>query len=144
MQQFTGQSGKNVVDLQVYSFGANIQNTFTLGNDYSAEVTGWLNGPGLYGATFRTRTMGSLDLGAQKLVMNGKGTLRIGVNDVLNTGGLWRARSDFGGLLLNIRAAMENRMAKVTFTYRFGNNNVKGSRERETGLESEKNRIKTK
>jgi iron complex outermembrane receptor protein len=143
-QSFAGQSGNNTVDVKVYTYGASMQNTFTLGNEYSAEVTGWFNGPGLFGPTFRTRAMGSLDLGAQKLVMNGKGTVRIGVTDVLRTSSIWRARNEFGGLLLNVRAAMENRTAKITFTYRFGNNNVKASRNRETGLESEKNRIKTK
>jgi iron complex outermembrane receptor protein len=143
-QTFNGRSGNNIVDVKVYTYGASMTHSFTLPNDYSAEVTGWFNGPGLFGPTFRTKSMGSLDLGVQKLVLHGKGTIKLGATDILRTSSIWRARNEFGGLLLNIRAAMENRTARVTFTYRFGNNNVKASQNRETGLESEKNRIKTK
>jgi hypothetical protein len=143
-QTFNGRSGNNMVDLKVYTYGASMQNSFTLSNDYSAEVTGWFNGPGLFGPTIRTKAMGSLDLGIQKLVLHGKGTVKVGATDILRTSSVWRARSEFGGLQLNIRAAMENRTARITFTYRFGNNNLKASQNHETGLESEKSRIKTK
>jgi iron complex outermembrane recepter protein len=143
-QTFNGRSGNNIVDVKVFTYGASMTNSFTLGHDYSAEVTGWFNGPGLFGPTFRTKAMGSLDLGVQKLVLHGKGTIKLGATDILKTSSVWRARNEFGGLLLNIRATMENRTARITFTYRFGNNNVKASQNRETGLESERNRIKTK
>lgn len=142
-QNFQGGTHNAVIDVQVYCYGAAMQNNFTIGKGYSAELTGWFNGPGLYGPVFRTKPMGSLDLGVQKLVFGGNGSIRMGVTDILRTGSIWRARNDFNGLLLNVRAVSETRTFRVSFNYNFGNNSVKASRQRETGLESEKNRIKT-
>ena len=43
---------------------------------------------------------------------------------------------------LNFRQKDETRIARLTFSYRFGKNEVKAARKRATGLEDEANRIK--
>lgn len=143
-QTFKGGTLTNALNVNAYCYGASMQNNFTIGKGYSAELTGWFSGPGLYGPVFRTKSMGALDLGIQKTVLAGNGSIRLGVTDILRTGAIWRATNDYNGLLLNIRAVSETRTFRVSFNYNFGNHGVKASRQRETGLESERSRIKTK
>jgi iron complex outermembrane recepter protein len=55
----------------------------------------------------------------------------------------WRSFSDkIPGLKISGSGAWESRQVKLNFNYRFGKNTVKASRNRSTGLESEKGRIK--
>lgn len=136
------QGGK--IDVQAWCYGVSVQNNFTMGKGFSAEVTGWFNGPGLYGPVFRMKTMGALDLGIQKLVLAGNGSIRLGVSDVLGTGRFWRATNDFNGLLLNIHSVSETRTLRLSFSYNFGSGSVAAARQRETSLEAERNRIKAR
>lgn len=143
-QHFKGGTKSSKVDVQAYSFGVSMQHNFTMGKGFSAELTGWYNGPGVYGPVFTTKAMGALDLGVQKLLVEDRLSIRLGITDLLHTGRFWKGRSEFNGVVLNIRSVSETRTLRLSVNYNFGNRSIKSSRERETGLETEKNRIKTK
>jgi len=49
-QMFRGQYNSHYLHSNVPMYGLNIQNTYTLGKDYSAELSGTYNGPSLWGA----------------------------------------------------------------------------------------------
>ncbi len=138
---FDGVIGVNKVSTQLPMYGGYMQHSFTLGKGYSAEISGWYNGPSIWGVTWRVKQMGSLDIGLQRQFLDKKATLKVAVNDVFFTG-YWRSVSDFGGLYVVGNGKGENRLLKISFTYRFGSNQVAAARKRETGLESEKSRIK--
>ncbi|MDE3236376.1 MAG: TonB-dependent receptor [Bacteroidota bacterium] len=140
-QLFNGHINDKIVQLSIPLYGAYLQQTFTLGNDYTAELNGWYNGPGLWGATWRNKPQGGLDAGIQKLLMQKKATLKISVTDIFFTSP-WASSSDFGGLNIRANGYWESRTLKVSFTYRFGSSQVKSARQRQTGLESESKRIK--
>ena len=122
-------------------WGAYLQNTFTLSKNYSAELSGWYNGSNIWGATWMTKPQGGMDIGLQKQFWDKKASLKLSVTDIFLTEP-WKANSDFGGLKVNAGGSWESRTFRLNFTYRFGNSNVKASRQRETGLESESKRIK--
>jgi len=54
----------------------------------------------------------------------------------------WTATTDFGGLYIKGSGSGESRTFRVNFTYRFGSKEIKEARDRKTGLDSEKKRIK--
>lgn len=139
-QQFTGAFTNQDVDLSVNSYGGYLQNTFQLGKDYTAEISGWFNGPGLDG-TIRSKAMGTADIGFQKQFMKKKATVKVSYTDLFHTG-QWRGYSDFAGLYARLNGRWESQTFRVNFTYRFGSNQVASSRQRQTGLETEANRIK--
>jgi hypothetical protein len=87
--------------------------------------------------------MGGVDAGIQKSVLNNNGTVRISATDIFHTANTWRAYNNFGGLIANVKVGMETQTVRVSFTYRLGNNILKASRQRQTGLESESKRIKS-
>ena len=122
------------------NYGAYMQHSFTLGKDYSSEISGWYNGPGLEG-TWKRKAMGGMDAGIQKLFLKKRASLKLSVTDIFHTI-KFKAESNFGGTNLHIDNSRESRTVRLNFSYRFGNSQVKAARQHKTGLESEGNRIK--
>ncbi|MFN0036130.1 MAG: TonB-dependent receptor domain-containing protein [Saprospiraceae bacterium] len=125
------------------SFNVFSEHTLRLPKGWSFQVSGWYNSPAIWQALFRTEAMGSLDLGVRKQVFGDKGTISLNVSDVLGTQG-WRSVNDFTpGLYMKGNGKWESQTVKLNFNYRFGNKNVKGSRQRKTGTEDVNSRIKS-
>ncbi|MBA4196358.1 MAG: TonB-dependent receptor [Chitinophaga sp.] len=139
-QMFKGTIGGKDVTQNIPLYGAYLQQTFSLGKDYTLETSGWLNGPSIWGGTWKTKAQGGLDVGAQKLLLKKKATLKLTVTDIFKTSP-WTATSDFGGLYIRGNGSWESRTLRVSFTYRFGNNQVKAARQRQAGSDSEAKRI---
>ena len=140
-QVFDGMIGKNAVHETVPSYGAYMQHTFTLGKDYTAELSGWYNGPSVWGGTWKTRPQGGLDMGLQKQFFQKRASVKIAVTDIFLTSP-WFATNDFGGVYIRGGGNWESRTFRLNFNWRFGSNQIKDARERKTGLESEAKRIK--
>ena len=81
----------------------------------------------------------ALNTGFQKLLLGQKATLRIGFNDVFDNLH-FQGTSDFAGQYINVRGAFEGQRLVMSFNYRFGNTQVKSSRQRKTGLDEESKR----
>jgi iron complex outermembrane recepter protein len=116
------------------------QNTFSLPQNWKMEVSGWFSGPGVWGGTYLTKSLGSLDIAFQKKILNDKVSARLAFNDVFFTS-FWRGNTQFGDLKINGRGGWESRQIRLNLSYNFGNNQVKSARNRKTGLEDEKGRI---
>lgn len=140
-QMFKGKIGDNEVKTDIPMFGAYMQHSFTLGKGYTAELSGWFSGPSVWGATWRTKSMGGLDFGMQKQILKKQGTLKLTVTDIFFTNP-WTATSNFGGLFINGGGRNESRTVRLAFSWRFGNSQVKAARQRQTGLETEAKCIK--
>lgn len=140
-QMFKGKIGDNEIKTDIPIFGAYMQHTFTLGKGYTGELSGWFSGPSVWGATWRTRSQGGIDLGVQKQILKKQGTVKLSVTDIFLTNP-WTATSNFGGLYIKGGGRWESQTVRMSFTWRFGNNQVKAARQRQTGLESEAKRIK--
>ncbi|MEM9886343.1 MAG: TonB-dependent receptor [Bacteroidota bacterium] len=133
------EGGKNL-DLSVTTFNAYAQSTFRLPKDLVFEVSGWYTTPSIWEGAFRMNAMGVLNAGISKKILEGKGNLKLSVNDIFRTN-IWRGTSDFGDLDMEIRGGWDSRRVQLNFSYLFGDNKVK-SRRRKTGLESESSRVK--
>jgi len=84
--------------------------------------------------------MGSVDVGFSKKIMDDLGRLRISLSDIFLTQ-RWRGINMFGDLMMDASGGWESRRLTVQWVYNFGNQEVKESRRRQTGLEAEKNRV---
>ena len=116
------------------------QNTFKLPNKWRAEVSGWYSSPSIWGGTYETRSLGSLNLAIQKKFFSDKMTLRLAVNDVLYTSP-WQGNTRFGDLTINGDGGNDSRQFRVNLTYNFGRNEIKKARKRNTGIDAEKERL---
>lgn len=114
-------------------------NTFTLKNGWSTELNATLNTGGRYGYMILDPQWG-LSVGAQKNIMQGKGTIRFNMTDIFWTN-LPKATVEYkGSYVENWHAFRESRVANLSFTYRFGNSKVQAARKRTTGSEEERQR----
>ncbi len=140
-QFIDGQIGANDVKTEIPTFGAYMQHTINLGRDYTMEVNGWFSGPSVWGVTWQTKSQGGIDLGFQKLLMEKKASVKVGITDIFKTNP-WSSTTNFGGVYIKGRGSWESQRLNLTFTYRFGSTQVKAARQRQTGLENESKRIK--
>ena len=140
-QMFKGKIGENKVDINIAMYGAYLQQTFTLGNNYNAEISGWFSGPSVWGATWRTKPQGGVDVGLQKQIMQKTASIKVSATDIFHTSP-WKATNDFGGVYIRGGGNWESQTFRLSFNWRFGSNQIKNSRDRKTGLESEARRIK--
>ncbi len=116
------------------------QNTFNLPKDYTMEVSGWYSSPSVWGGTYRTKALGSLNVAFQKKYFNDKLTARLAFNDILYTVP-WSGTTQFGNLFIDGSGGSDSRQVAFSLTYDFGRDEIKKARNRKTGLEDEKDRI---
>ena len=116
------------------------QNNFSLPKDFNVEISGWYSSPSVWGGTYKTKSIGSLDLAIQKQFFSKKVTVRLAFSDVLFSSG-WRANSKFPNLVINGNGGNDSRQVRFNVSYNFGSEQIKKERNRNTGLEDEKNRI---
>jgi iron complex outermembrane recepter protein len=82
-------------------------------------VSGWFTGPSVWGGAWKTKPMGSVDMGVQKQFLEKAATVKFAVTDIFFTVP-WKATSNFGGLYIRGGGAWESQTFRVTFSYRFG------------------------
>lgn len=130
-----------VIDKNATSVNISVQNTFQLPAGLSLEWSGFYSSPTLWGANEEIGSIWSMDLGIQKSIFNGKGKASLTVSDLFRTN-IWPYVSEFGPIYVDYTWREDSRRLNINFSYGFGNSKLKGARERERGLEEEKNRIK--
>ena len=129
------------LDARATTYNANTTHQFTLPKKFSLEVSGWYQS-GFIEGQLAGKPMGAVSFGIQKKMMKDKATLKLNVNDVFWTQ-KFRGSFVFNDVDVQIINRWESRVARVTFTYRFGNNKIKAARQRQTGLDDEKGRVKS-
>ncbi|WP_420147155.1 outer membrane beta-barrel protein [Spirosoma sp.] len=125
-------------EVKLVAYNVYTSNNFTLSKTLSAEVSGWYNSASQYGF-YRAQPMGAFSVGVQKKVMEGKGSLKLNVSDPfwLN---YFRGRAAVQDIDFRVLSRWESRRIMLTFTYRFGNQNVKGERQRNSATSAEQKR----
>jgi hypothetical protein len=129
-----------LIDVSTFACNFYAQNTFKLPEGFSLELSGWYSSPSIWGGTYKTAQQGSVDAGVQKKLFKDRGTLKLSITDIFHTAP-WSSVNEYGGLYIEANGDWESRQFRATFTYRFGNKQVKGARQRQTGNESETERI---
>ena len=124
------------VDLDAFGFNLFVQNSLKFAKKWTAELSGFYNAPTIYMGSFKARSMYNADAGISKQVLKGKATVKASVSDIFYSQ-KFRATSDFAGQIMKINFRGESRQFKLSFNYRFGNNQVKAARQRTTCAEEE-------
>lgn len=129
------------INAALTQFGFYSEHTIQLGKGWSGQFSGWFNSPQLWGGVMRMNSQGMIDVGIQKKFWHDNATAKFTFGDILNTSS-WSGKTIAGGMNMNIRGGWEGQIARLNFTYRFGSNEIKSARDRKTGLEDEKSRMK--
>lgn len=129
----------NFVSITQNNFNLYGQNTFSLPRNIKLEVSGWFSSPSVWGGTYRTKSLGSLDLAVQKKVWHDKINVRMAVSDVFFTSP-WRGNFKFGDLSIRGNGGWESRQFRLNLSYIFGNSNLKTT-EKKSSIDDENKRI---
>ncbi len=114
----------NTIDLRATSYNIFMQNTFKVNKTTSFELSGFFNGPSVWGGTFRNRPMGGMDVAFQKTFLDDKFVLRLAYGDILRTM-RWRGISEYAGLYMDASGLWESRVARINLTWKIGNQKLK-------------------
>jgi hypothetical protein len=118
----------------------NTTNTFTLPWNMTAELSGFYRSGFVFGPMVGN-PMYRVSVGLQKSFWDKRATLKLNVNDLFQT-------QHFSGYMkyqnidLTINNHWESRRVGLSFTYNFGNRNLKVNEHKGTGIEEEQGRIK--
>ena len=117
------------------------QHNFKFPKEFSGELFGFYTSGGLFGRAI-FQSVYEINAGFQKKLGEKAGTLRFGVDNILNSL-KFRSYQDFPqyNLVSKMNLQFSNRLFKLTYTKKFGNNILKSQRERGTGSEEERKRI---
>ncbi|WAC09611.1 outer membrane beta-barrel protein [Dyadobacter pollutisoli] len=119
------------LEIKQASWNMYASNQFTISKTWSGEISGWYNSRAFYGL-YAAKPMGMLNAGLQKTILNKKGTIRLNVNDIFWTN-RFRGKAIYKDIDFSVKSQWPSRQFRLTFTYNFGNQNVKGARQRNTG-----------
>lgn len=122
------------------SFQFKSQHTFTIASGFTGELNGSYESPLDYG-TLSIRARYSIDAGLSKSLFNKKASLKLALSDIFNMSEN-NLSSAYPGLNYYVHQKNESQIGRISFTYRFGKNEVKPARRRSTGTESEQGRMK--
>ena len=133
--------GSRIINLDVFSYNLYMQNSLKFGKKkgWTAEISGFYNAPSIWQGTFQSEALWSIDGGIQKTVFKGKGNLKVAVSDIFNTL-KWKGTSNFAGQYMLASGHWESQQFKINLSYRFGSNQVKGTRQRKSASEEENKR----
>lgn len=126
------------IDVQYTSYLINVTNNFTFPKGWSAELSGFYRAKGVDGLSLADE-MYFMTIGAQKNIMQGKGTLRMNLRDPFH----WQrygASTQYSNIDVKIRSVWNNRSLSLSFSYRFGKSTVAQARRRASGANDEESR----
>ena len=123
------------------SFAFNVQtsNSFTIGKTWTLEVNADYRSKELY-AFDRIDDIWSFGIGAQKKILENRGTIRLNITDLFYTN-FTTANVKFTDYTEYFDVKRETRVATLSMTYKFGKASVPASRRRAGGADDLKSRV---
>jgi iron complex outermembrane recepter protein len=138
--RLTGFGNNNVFNTGSWGFNGYIGNWITIKGGYTLEASAWFNYQN-QSTIYRSKPIGSINIGVQKNIFANRATLKLRISDVLNNQ-RWAQTVNNGSLRMSTYRKWESRNIGMNFSYRFGKQSVKAARQRGLGNEAETGRIK--
>ncbi len=126
-------------DYHLISFAGNLNQAFTINakQGIKAELNAGWYGRGIQGI-YRNGAYGQVDAGIKTNILQGKGSLRLAINDIFNTN-VNNVSINYQDQKSSFFHHVESRTVALSFTYRLGKN-ITASRNRSTASEEERKR----
>jgi hypothetical protein len=138
--KFNGQLQGENFEVEGGNFTANMNNQFTFGKGWSAELSGWMRTKGIEGQII-TYPMGALTAGIGKQVLKSKGSVKLAVRDLLYTQPV-KGDINFKSTEAAFHSRWDSRMVNISFSYRFGKPLKGNAPQRRENSNEEQRRVK--
>ncbi len=136
---YKGDVAGDKLDISADMYLISLNNQFKFDKGWSAELSGWYRTKGVEGQLL-INPLSQLNLAVQKQVLKTKGTIKLGVRDILLTNfpsGVIR----FSKTEADFSNKRDSRILSLSFTYRFGKS-FKAINKKSSGADDEKGRVK--
>jgi len=129
------------VDQNAFGMTLYAQNTLKFGKTktWAAEISGFYVAPTIQQGAFRSNSLWNVDGGLSKQLWKNKATIKLSRSDIFNSFHI-TGKQEFAGQLTRVTARWESQQIKLNFVYRFGSNQIKAARNRNTASEEETKR----
>ncbi len=134
--------GKIPLRWEYFAYNLNSTQHFSFPKDFSFEISGFYSSASYLG-TAKREPYFQLDAGVQKKLVNKRDILRFSASDIFNSGGEYRFGETLPGTGAIVNRSFNFGLVafRFTYTHNFGNNALKGKRDRSTGAEDELKRV---
>ncbi|TDH28913.1 TonB-dependent receptor [Segetibacter sp. 3557_3] len=136
---YEGKYQADPIDIQFSTFVANVTNSFTLPKGWAVEVSGFYRSRAAEGLLV-AGPMWAVNSGISKQAFKKKGSFRLGVRDIFFTQ-RFNGYARYSDVDVRIASSRDSRQASLSFTYRFGKNNISPARKKAGGAGEEQNRV---
>jgi len=140
--QFKSQLDEGQLDAGAFGGGCYLSQQFNLGKGYEMEASFWAQFPTQDGI-FTNRGIASVSAGARKSFWQNKAIVKLAVNDLFGTQ-RWTQSADFGSVRGTMRNTWESRNIALSFSWKFGNQNLKTRNRNNGGATDADERIKAR
>lgn len=135
VNEFEGLVNNEPISFSSTTLRLNGSQQFKISKTFSAELSGFYTTGGVEGVV-NIQPMGMLNVGFSQQVFNNKGSIRLTVRDIFNTG-YFSAISKYGNVDAQFQERHENRVVNLGFTYRFSKGKAGNGPKRRTGSASD-------
>ena len=119
----------------------NLNNQFSFGKGWSAELSGWYRTKGIEGQVL-IQPMGQVSSAVVKKILKDKGSVKLGIRDIFYTQQA-KGSINFQQTEATFHNTRDSRQVSMTFTYRFGKPLKDQQNDRHSGgANEEANRVK--
>ena len=136
---FDGLVNQNAFNRSTLVSMFNTNHNIELGKGYRFQFGGFIMPPHYISIT-KVKTIASVNAGFQKSILNGKGRLRLNVNDIFYTY-YPRGRTEFGGIDDAWISYRDNQVVSMSFSFDFGKVTVRPPKRNRSAVQTELNRI---
>ena len=131
--------GQNL-DVEQWTASLWMMNNITLPGNFAAEISGSYQTPQMWGIV-RAESQYRVNAGVKYSFWDSNASLKLSVNDIFQTH-RFRGETIFGENEIKVNNRWESRRANLTFSYRFGNKDIKPVGRKRGASSDEQDRIK--
>jgi iron complex outermembrane receptor protein len=139
--RFTGPLYGENIDVSAVNLTINLNNQFSLGKGWDAELSGFYRTKGVEGQVI-VYPMGQASTAVSKKIMKEKASLKLGIRDIFYTQQV-KGYINFQQTEATFHNSRDSRQVSLTFTYRFGKPLKSTAGRHTTGTGEEQSRVKT-
>lgn len=136
---YSGYYNNMPMAVTTYNMTVNAGNNFTFKKGWTADVSGWYVSRSTEGLIV-INNVGLVNLGVGKQILKAKGNIKLSVRDAFYTQN-FKGFVKYGDVDMNIRGYRDSRQVALSFTYKFGKNNIGQQKQRNSAAADEQNRV---
>ncbi|MCF8237737.1 MAG: TonB-dependent receptor family protein [Saprospiraceae bacterium] len=138
---YKGQFGTADIGINTFVYDARIQNNIQLPAGFFLDVTASYQSPWIWRGTIEIEANSELNMGIRKDFFNKQLQVRLTATDIFNSASDYPYYGNYGGLEIDGEYRSDNSRYGASLTWKFGNQQLKSSKKRKSGLNEELKRI---